>query len=240
MAVVEVFPRAPIVEAILSLELNYLDDLPALADKYWQAIGNELPSRERTGGPAAALRPSGRLQSTSTEYRFGSEDGLHVVQVSRRAFSFHRMRPYQDWAQFSATARHFWEAFVEHFGPERISEIHLRYLNRIEIPLPLDYLQDYLALYPMVPEEIDTGSIGYLMRLSLSDPAVPALAHVTQRFEYDPERRVFPIVFDIDVSRSGDWAVTDRELWQSIEGLRDYKNRLFFESITERTRALFR
>ena len=240
MSAVEVFPRAPIVEAILSLEVNPLDDLFGAVDKFWQAVGQELPVRERIGGPARALNPSGRLQSQSTAYRFASEDGLHVVQVSRAAFAFHRMRPYQDWARFSATAKHFWEVFAAHFRPERVSDIHLRYLNRIEIPMPLGALPDYLSLHPRVPEGIDTGSSGYLMRVSLSDASVPALAYVTQRSEYDPERGMFPVVFDIDVSRVGDFTVDDEELWLSIERLRDYKNRLFFESITERTRDLFR
>jgi uncharacterized protein (TIGR04255 family) len=240
MPAVEVFPRAPIVEAILSLEVNPVDDLFGAVEKFWQAVCEQLPVRERIGGPARALKPSGRLQSESTAYRFASEDGLHVVQISGRGFSFHRMRPYQDWSHFSATAKHFWETFAVHFRPERVSDIHLRYLNRIEIPMPLEYLQNYLVLYPNVPKGIDTGLGGYLMRLSLSDPSVPALAYVTQRSEYDPERGILPIVFDIDVSRGGDLDAHDEALWVSIDSLRDYKNRLFFESITERTRTLFR
>lgn len=240
MPVVEVFPRAPIVEAILSLELDHLDDLLVSAEEFWQAVKKELPIREQIGGPARATHSPGRLESRFTGYRFESEDGLHVVQVSRRAFSFHRMRPYQDWTQFSATARYFWEAFVARLGRGRISNIHLRYLNRIEIPLPFEYLQDYLSLYPKVPKGIDTGSSGFLMRLALADPSVPAFAHVTQRSEHEPEHGVVPIVFDIDVSRVGDFRVDDEALWMSIEALRDYKNRLFFESITEQTRNLFR
>lgn len=240
MPAVEVFPRAPIVEAILSLEVNPVDDLFGAVEEFRQAVGKELPVRERIGGPARALNPSGRLQSPTTAYRFASEDGLHVVQISERVFSFHRMRPYQDWDRFSATAKQFWETFAAHFRPERVSDIHLRYLNRIEIPMPLAALPNYLSLYPKVPEGIDTGSSGYLLRVSLSDPSVPALAYVTQRSEYDPVHGMVPVVFDIDVSRVCDFTVADEELWLSIERLRDYKNRLFFESITEETRALFR
>lgn len=229
MAKVETFPNAPIVEAILSIEVSSLTDFVASAESFHQVVRGAMPIREEI------------RTLSGVGYRFGSNDGLQVVQITRRSCSFHRLQPYTSWEHFSGEARAIWREYVIHFAPEQVLGASLRYLNRINLPTPFRGLHQYVSLVPNLPEGIDAGLSGFLLRLSLTDAAIPALAYVTQRTEYDPAAGVLPLLFDIDVRSVPETSIRDEmDVWRVMEELRDYKNRLFFSSITEAARELFR
>jgi uncharacterized protein (TIGR04255 family) len=233
MAIVETFPNAPIVEAILSIEVDYLDDFHSRAGAFHEATRHLLPVEEEIESPTTTGQPL-------LGYRLTSEDGAQVVQLMRRSFSFHRLRPYRDWDQFSAAAQQMWLHYLRHFTPGAVRGINLRYLNRIEIPGPFGDVREYVPLSPNLPEGMDVGLAGYLLRLALVDPEVPAVAYVTQRTEQRSSIGNLPLLFDIDVRSEAEMPAGDDALWRVIGRLRDYKNRLFFSSITEAARELFR
>jgi uncharacterized protein (TIGR04255 family) len=230
---VEVFRKAPVVEAILSFQFGPVDNLSDSLRYFADALSNSFA---RPVERQEKLFPSGYR----TTYTIESLDGLCQIRVGRNSFSFHRLPPYSTWADLEAGARATWTEFVRHYAPELISGVSLRYVNHIQ--LPGGELADYFRLLPQVPKAIDTGSDDFLMRIVLRDPAVPALAEVTQllmpsRGSLDPI-----IMFDIDVSiTGGEYSDPDGpELWDAVARLREYKNRLFFSSITPAARDLFR
>ena len=147
MADIETFPNAPIIEAILSIEVSYLADLDTSADSFYQAVRSRLPIREEissAGGDGGC--------------RFASGDGLQVLQVTRRSFSYHRLRPYTDWERFSSEAHGIWREYLGHFTPEKVRGASLRYLNRIDIPTAFRDLSEYISLSLNLPEGIAPGS----------------------------------------------------------------------------------
>jgi uncharacterized protein (TIGR04255 family) len=92
-----------------------------------------------------------------------------------------------------------------------------------------------------VAPAIDTGFAGYLLRLALPRPDIPAVGWITQSIEPVREDSGFvPLVFDVDVVREGSFPLDDDLFWGTLERLREYKNELFFESITAKARDLFR
>jgi uncharacterized protein (TIGR04255 family) len=44
---------------------------------------------------------------------------------------------------------------------------------------------------------------------------------------------------DIDVFKQRD-VIGEEDAWQTLEALRDFKNKIFFESITEKAKELFK
>lgn len=263
----ETFPHPPIVEAIIAFEVSYLDDLTLSAGGFHDAITGAYPIREELSAKdAASIFPRGRprlvamhsvrpdrppavglVREAGEGYgvdtrglSFRSEDGLQVVRVTRRGLSFHRLKPYISWEHFELETRHVWREFVRFFGPERVVRLRARYLNRIEVPLGFLDFGEFLHTLPYIPAPIDTGMSGYLMRLVLEDLTVPAIAHVTQTVEADASLPYMPLLFDIDVRREADLAPESEALWAAVHAMREYKDRIFFESITERTKELFR
>jgi len=49
-----------------------------------------------------------------------------------------------------------------------------------------------------------------------------------------------PIIFDLDVFQQRTFEPTSPEIWEQFAKLRELRNRVFFGSITERTKEMFR
>jgi uncharacterized protein (TIGR04255 family) len=234
---VEVFPNAPVVEAILWLEFppldNLEDTLPLLAKDLGEGF---LPPEERAVR-VPATRKLRSVNASRAGYVFESRDREHLLRVERTSFSYHRLRPYRDWSDLASGARRAWAIFVRRYEPEVVSSMGLRYLNHFKLP-PHEDLARYLVLLPNVPRNIDTGCEEYLLRLVLQDNSVPAVAEVTQ---LSNSRDRQGVTFDIEVSsESREYPPGEDSLWGQIDRLREYKNKLFFSSITEECRKLFR
>jgi uncharacterized protein (TIGR04255 family) len=188
--VVEVFPRAPVVEAILSFRFPPLDDLTYTLPLLTADLASSFPEMEVT----AAARPGrGRDQA----FRFKSEDGRSVLRLTRTSFSFHRLRPYSEWQDLAAGAQTGWEHVCRRYNPEFVNSVSLRYLNHIPLPLGSD-MAEYITLCPNVPPSIDTGFSDYLLRLVLLDSVVPARAEITQ-IAGKGDGSGLALTFDIDV-----------------------------------------
>lgn len=245
----ERFPNAPIVEAILSVGVappHLALDESRIA-LFREAIQEEYPHRSEDYQVSGTVEVSDTDRSVTQSveqrrigYLFRAENGS-VVRVGTDGFSFHHFAGYPSWAEFREMSRAAWDTYVAIFEPKRIGKIGLRYLNLIELPLPLSDLKEYLATYPEVAASIDTGFAGYLLRLVFPQPGIPAVGIITQAIEPVREDRGYvPLILDLDVARDGDFKFDEVLLWGTFERLRQYKNRLFFESITEKAKELFR
>jgi uncharacterized protein (TIGR04255 family) len=62
---------------------------------------------------------------------------------------------------------------------------------------------------------------------------------LTQAFEGAAGDGRYPVTLDIDAFRDREFDPTDANIWTFLEELRGLKNRVFFESITERTAELY-
>ncbi len=78
----------------------------------------------------------------------------------------------------------------------------------------------------------------FLTRVVIHDPEIDAAAIITQAFEQIVDPKLIPIILDIDVFRQKE-VISEEEAWQTLEKLRHFKNRIFFASITEKTKELF-
>jgi uncharacterized protein (TIGR04255 family) len=61
---------------------------------------------------------------------------------------------------------------------------------------------------------------------------------ITQTLEKSPEDKA-SIVLDIDVSMYGRYTLDDGQYLECLEQLREYKNEIFFASLTEKAMELF-
>jgi uncharacterized protein (TIGR04255 family) len=70
---------------------------------------------------------------------------------------------------------------------------------------------------------------------------IDAAAFVTQALESSLDNKV-QVILDIDVfkePKTADWEASDVQTWGKLEEMRNFKNRIFFASITEKTAELF-
>ena len=90
-------------------------------------------------------------------------------------------------------------------------------------------------LAPQLPQQI----AGYFMRVMIPFEPYGVRAILTQTIEPVVQMDRLPIVFDIDVFQEDPDASTTDALWTKFEVLRDIKNSVFFESVTEKTLGLY-
>jgi uncharacterized protein (TIGR04255 family) len=174
-------------------------------------------------------------------FMFKSSDGQRVVQARQDGFTFNWLRPYDKWETFRDEARSHWESYRQLFRPEAVTRLGLRYINRIEAPLPFDDFRDFVNTAPDIAHGVPQGISALFMRLEIPDPKRALIAIVTETMEPPTEGgKHLPLIFDIDIVRSATFEPTSPAIWETFEQMREYKNEIFFASVTERAKEMFR
>lgn len=233
--------NAPIREAVLDLRIREgtPPDLQLLR-RVLQEAGVEDIKVLRRGSFTITFSglgsPSGEVdEGEPVGVRGTSADGLHVVQLRGDGMTFSRLPPYEDWRAFRSAARPFVERFLSAVEPASVDRAGLRYINHFKLPYP-SKVEEYFRAVPPIPEELPQHVSNLLLRLTIHDPGRDFSAHVTQALldELDPQRWGF--ILDIDAFRAGMLPAALNELWETLEELRVFKNRVFFGLITDRAK----
>lgn len=239
--------KAPIVEAIFDIQ-TVAD--PGMASERLASIAppssDEYPIVQVRESIRSDLRfnPDGSVDASNSHRGrdgrlFRSRDGRQAVQFNLNGFSFNRLKPYDTWDSFFATAWMHWERYRDAARPASVSRVGVRYINRLPLPLPFNDFKDYVRTTPEIAPDLPQALASFLMRLVIPDEAHEALVVLTETFEAQ-DNGVLPFILDIDVFRAGVWVPDDPALPGVFEMLREVKNNFFFNSLTERAKELFR
>lgn len=247
MAEYSLLKNAPITEALIDIQIKITKDFDV--DRFltiYDSISNQYPEKKtrhhwegklefKTGGS-----PISDSKETVDGYLFTSANGQQIFQARINGFTFNWLKPYEKWETFRDEALRLWKLYRDLITPE-ITRVALRFINKIEIPLlPETFLDfdDYLTAGPIVPKELPQGLSSFLTRVVFQEPEIGANAFITQVFEQIDNPENLPIILDIDVFKQKE-LITEEEAWQTLEALRNFKNKIFFASITEKTKELF-
>lgn len=118
----------------------------------------------------------------------------------------------------------------------------VRFINLLPLPVPFDDFSEYLTAAPNVPPNLPQGLSAFLQRVVIVDPAQNRKAIVTQALEESEisvQTGTVGIFLDIDTFRVARVDSPNPEVWAVLDQLRDFKNAIFFDHITEKTAELF-
>ena len=143
--------NAPILEAILDIKaaLPAGTRLERLATMHG-AISDRYPkrrTRKRIEG-VLDIKSEGdvrltRSAPTEDGYMFHSQDGKRIVQARLDGFTFNQLKPYETWEKLRDEAKEHWALYLDIARPESVNRIALRFINRMELPLPFDDFKDF-------------------------------------------------------------------------------------------------
>ena len=237
--------NAPITEAVLDLRVILPANVEPQTLKTVQAlIAKDYPTvRERR-------RLEGQVQFRVGEspkevildkgpdgYLFTSTDEKQVVQFRLDGFTFSRLKPYQNWKSMCAEARRLWRIYVGVASPEIISRVALRYINQLKIPLSIKDFTEYLVAAPSIPGQLPHSMTSFLTRIVIGDSSIGASANIIQAMESVSDGNV---ILDIDVYKQADFDVEGEDAWEMLDKLHNFKNSIFFESVSEKMLELYR
>jgi len=242
------FPNAPIVEAVLDIQASFAHppEVGRLA-MFHEHIRDRYPAMEPRvswefdfqvveGGPRQGLKrgPEG--------FGFKSSTGQRLLQVRQNGLTLNWLKPYDTWAAFRDEARPHWERYCDLYHPESVTRLGLRYVNRIDLPLPFKDFREYVKTAPDIATGLPQGLSNFLFRIEIPDAERGLTAILTETMQplLGTETKRLPFIFDIDIVCGRTLPPSGPSLWDMFEQMRDYKNEIFFLSVTDRARELFR
>jgi len=171
-------------------------------------------------------------------YIYKSEDEKNVVQFRLDGFTFNRLYPYTEWESVLSEAKNLWQLYSSKSKPELITRIAVRYINRLDLQLPIKDFEEYLTAPPKIPASLPQEVSRFLTRIVIHDADITA--NIIQSLDKSPKPDHVGIILDIDVFKIKEKSGFDKvNVWTEFEKLRELKNRIFFESITEKTARLY-
>lgn len=240
------FPNAPIVEALVDISVTFAAPIePERLAAFQDAIRDRYPikqSRVRWHGEIQVAKEAVQqaVQREAEGFMFKTPDGQRIVQARQDGYTFNWLKPYDRWESLRDEAHSHWERYRDVFRPEAITRLGLRYINRIELPLPFKDFRDFVKTAPDIAPGLPQGVTSLLMRLEIPDPNRGLVAIITETIEAPSDKDRLPFIFDIDIVRQSTFEPSSAAVWETLEQMRDYKNEIFFSSVTDRARELFR
>lgn len=238
------YPKAPITEAIIEIR-GTVQSATSVASLLDLQRGEEAryPNRhdrvQFSGEFSLGAVIGTSTQQTQNGYIFSSDDGRQVVQASLEGFAFSRTRPYESWEPFRDEARRLWARYRAVTGTAEVVRVAVRYINRIDLPLPLGDFAEYLRTVPEVSPDLPQGLSGYLMQLQMPLDEFGSTLVLNQALLPRNESSVVPILLDIDVFRIVNKTIDDDELWEMLEELHSQEGNAFEACLTDKARELF-
>lgn len=226
--------KAPITEALIDIQVHMLqtndasslipfgdlvkEDFPK---KYLKkSLSVEIPHRD-TGEPSRWELLLG--------FAYESPKNHRVVQSRLDGFTFSQLKRYETWEKLTGEAKRLWDMYLTVAQPESIKRIAVRFINSMEIELPID---DYLKIIPLLPPALPQGMTSSLSRIVVKAESDTSII-LTQSVKEAVDDKI-PVILDIDVFRHCSLPPEDEEVWEIIESFHEIKNAFFFEGLHQR------
>lgn len=234
--------KPPIVEALIDFQVRF-DELPTIEvlRDVTSLIKEEFPSiEERNRARFNFSNPKNSIDKDILGFVARTEDKEYAVQIMKDRFTFSRLAPYTDWDDLCEHTNRIWRIYRETVQPKRIVRLAVRYINQLLLPSPIQDFSLYINNAIEIPDGLPQGLSEYMTRLIIPDPESGAVASVQQNLNGITNDERVSIIFDIDAFKSIDIDTDNEEqIWSNLELLHEYKNRIFFKSLTKEAIGLF-
>jgi len=235
--------NAPIAEAIIDFKIRLPDSFNV--KKEYSSLRKELASKytkveERATGSIEIKDGKPKIRSgrrNISGYRFTSRDKKEVAQFRIDGFTYSRLNPYTKWELVIEEAKKLWDLYRSRSHGFVVERISVHYINQIDIKVG-DQLEDYFTSSPKLPENLPQTFGHFFSSLGFQEKSLYVM--VIQTAIESPNKDHARIILDIDVFKEITKEIKEITLWKNIEKMRELKNRIFFEMITEKTVRLYR
>ena len=245
MAFQKRYLRAPIVEAVLDIQLNGVGVTLDMLERCGKKVRSDYPTKKAlhfsTGQINLGPKSSASTTSEPIGYAWTSIDESRIFQARASGFSFSKLAPYTGWHDFNTEARRLWNFYRKTIDShQRFTRVALRYINKLDFPVNRMVMKDYFNIYPLIPDLLPQDMSSFFFQLTL--PLLEAKSTVNIAMTAVPppagkEDAVTSILFDIDVYRTESIPMGEA-FWGVFEVLAAQKNHVFEECITQKTRDL--
>jgi uncharacterized protein (TIGR04255 family) len=238
------YEKAPIKEAIVDIQIeNPQSPTPTNFEKPAISLPPGYAERRKVLiGHIHGRLEGGTLTATAKQdemgYAFVGGGGKHFAQFRVNGFTFSRLAPYQSWGQLRSEAMLLWQSYRQIVGQLPVVRVGLRYVNQLDLPLPLRDFRDFIRFYPEVSADLSQQLAGFFLQVQIPQEDIGAMLILNEAMVPPPSPSFVSVVLDIDVFKQGLQLESDDDIWTALDTLRLRKNLIFEGCITNNTREL--
>lgn len=238
----ESFRNPPIKEAIFSVKFK--EELPdGLLEEFCatEFILENYPTSKksivRQPHPVAQNQQETSIKDLQDGYLLDSDPkGEKLIQARKTHLSFHKLRTYIEW---KSLIDEFKDICLELGKVSKtdinLEEISVRYINQISYE---GDVREYFRLLPTEIEGLPSQFGNFFMQVAFPFEDLNGIITEAITHPNNSPRPVF--IIDLKVIHSTTLSIKDPAIWDVFDRMREYKNRLFFSTITESIKPLFR
>lgn len=248
MATRRVYPRPPIVEAIIDLALQESVSGEDLAATLSAALGQrysgepkrqDLVTLHASWGPAGVGTAANRVPHLTF---LRTPDGLRLLGCGNGALSVHVLAPYPGWESFIEQGTQAVEALPEEVRRLPLRAIGVRYIDRIRLPAGAEYAwSDYIQVMPPCPASMPRELVSFQTVTQAIDSETGALAALTVASVPTPPGEPSVVQYDLAMRLvpMPPCTLLDETWLSMVNALHERERDIFEESITDRLRGTF-
>ena len=238
------YENAPIILSIIQFRYSKIESFDIkivknLANKF----KSEFPIINERFVHSIVVNNGGNSE-TSVSIEDKQFDGIQIMSKNRQEiftitetkFTFQSHEKYTGWENFRNKAFKFWNIFNQLFNVNELNGISLRYVNKINLPLDLKQTNKYFTTY--LKDDKNSFSIGnFQFKFTSFERENNFKINISHLLDAPLEDSV-PYIFDIDVLYNEKMKSDDESVLNLFEKIRNKKNELFNNGITEETKKL--
>lgn len=239
------YNKAPIKEAVFDIRVSSLTNCNInQLELIYDAIKEKYPNKRKAINFSAKLEIKEEKQILNEErsnilgFIYSNSDNSRQVQFRLDGFTYNLISPYTGWSDFSTEAFSLFEIYRTNFNPNSIVRIALRFINRIELPLPFNDFSDFILNMPPIPNCLPQSFNHFFMQINVPCGKANTSVVLTETIEPISNNKL-PFILDIDVFKLGQIIDSNDSLKAEFEELRTIKNSIFEETITQKLRDIF-
>jgi uncharacterized protein (TIGR04255 family) len=243
-----ILANPPIVEAVVDLDCDLPPsiDFASLQDAVKNTYGDRYPTvrplffQEAKIESKSDAPPQMSVRGGIQAFQCFNETEKQLVQVRVQGYSFNRLAPYTSMDDYLPEIERTWNLFLKLMSPVQLRVVRLRYINRILLPLTNGQveLEQYLKMN-LRPGDDKLMMTGFLNQYAAEEKETRHEVNVVVTSQ-PPEKDRLPIIFDNCVASV---ANVQPQEWNwilaKIQSLRDLKNRVFKNTLTDACLNLF-
>ncbi len=233
------YQKAPIREAIFDIRIKKLEG-KTIEDfqHFFDKLNDQFASMRKINNLEGTFT-FGNNRIDETQQIFGgvilsSEKNDRQVQFRIDGFSLNYLPVYSNWETFSNEAKSLWQIYRDNFPTIKVERIALRYINRIDIPLPFEKFDEYVSLIPPIPNVLPQIYKSFFTQINVPLEKIDCAAIISTTIQTQTEKHI-PYILDIDV-----FQMTTEVNFEDFDYLRQIKNEIFESCVTDKARQLFK
>ena len=232
----------PIKEAIISASFKNTVDLEKVnAFCNSEEIKNFYPNKNEALNLLLNVPPDAKKTATTTAsqqhigYILNCEDCNKSIQVKLGQISFHNTNNYIGWNDFFDEFKRIWQIFCRIVGVVDLTQLSVRYINDVVLVPPFDKgFQEYINLLPIIPKGISPTVNNFFLQINIPNSDGTLTGIITESIA-SAEPRELHLILDINAYKVSNFVCNSDEMWNTLENLRNFKNEMFFNCLTDKT-----